>query len=143
MTSKFCSGVPTYEIVNKKRSIIDLGLTNSIDTVHNFEVESKPFGVNSQTCHRAITTTLAICPPKYVPITAPRRTKVFVMTDDDRKELALSVSDRIFVSEKTASPDYFLLSEIFAQSKKNIMKKCCKKQDEVSEQGYANTSTEI
>ena len=128
MNSKFCFGVPTYEIINKKRSIIDLGLTNSIDTVLNFEVEPKPFGVNSQTCHRAITTTLAICPPKYVPITAPRRTKVFEMTNDDRKDFALSVSHRISVSEKTASPDYFLLSKIFSQSKKNIMKNCCKKQ---------------
>ena len=128
LNSKFCNGVPTYEIVNKKRSIIDLGLTNSIDTVLNFEVEPKPYGVNSQTCHRAITTTLAICPPKYVPITAPRRTKVFEMTIEDRKDLALSVSHRIFVSEKTVSPDYFLLSKIFPRSKKNIMKKCCKKQ---------------
>ena len=32
----FCSGVPTYEIVNKKRSIIDLCLTNSLNSVEIF-----------------------------------------------------------------------------------------------------------
>ena len=35
---KYCYGVPTYEIPNKKRSIIDLCLTNSPETVLDFEI---------------------------------------------------------------------------------------------------------
>ena len=38
LNSKFCKGVPTYEIIGKKRSIIDLGLTNAPETVYNFEI---------------------------------------------------------------------------------------------------------
>ena len=64
---------------------------------------------------------------KYVPITAPRRPRVFKLSVDDRKDLTLSVSHRISVSEKNESPDYFLLSKIFAQSKKTIVEKRCKK----------------
>ena len=77
LNSKFCKGTPTYEIVNKKRSIIDLGLTNSVESVQNFKIESTPFGVNSQTCHRALTITISTCPPQNAPIKAPRRTKHF------------------------------------------------------------------
>ena len=128
LNSKFCLGVPTYEIINKKRSIIDLGLTNSIDTVQNFEVESKPFGINSQTCHRAITTTIKICPQKYVPSTAPRRTRVFKLTVDDRRNLAQSVSHRISVSDKSASPDYFFLTKTFASFKNIIVENRSKNQ---------------
>ena len=38
LNSRYTIGVPTYEIANKKRSIIDLCLTNSPDTVVNFEI---------------------------------------------------------------------------------------------------------
>ena len=126
LNSKFCMGVPTYDIVNKKRSIIDLGLTNSIDTVQNFEIEATPFGVNSQTCHRALTTTIITSPPEKVSITAPRRIKPFKMTSDDRKDLTLSVCNQIFVNDNNDSPDYFLLSKIFSQAKKMLWKKHCR-----------------
>ena len=81
LNSIYCKGVPTYEIANKKRSIIDLSLTNSPETVHNLEISHKPFGVSGQTCHRALTTTIKICPPtKAVAITAKKRTKFRHMT---------------------------------------------------------------
>ena len=63
LNSKFCKGIPTYQIENKKRSIIDLGLTNTIESVHDFQIEPSPFGVNSQTCHRALTVTIDFNPP--------------------------------------------------------------------------------
>ena len=64
LNSMYSKGVPTYEIVGKKRSIIDFCLTNSPDTVCNFLISPRPFGVNSQTCHRALTTTIMVCPPQ-------------------------------------------------------------------------------
>ena len=63
LNSEFCMGIPTYQIANKKRSIIDLGLTNSMESIHNFQIESSPFGVNCQTSHRALTVTINFIPP--------------------------------------------------------------------------------
>ena len=71
----YSKGGDTYEILNKKRSIIDLSLTNSPHSVHNFEIEPTPFGVNSQTCHKALKTTIVLKPFEKVSISAPRRTK--------------------------------------------------------------------
>ena len=53
-------GKPTYEIMGKKRSIIDVALTNNIRQVVNFEVIPKMLGVNSQTCHKLIRITIRI-----------------------------------------------------------------------------------
>ena len=121
LNSIFCKGTPTYEIVNKKRSIIDLGLTNSIESVQNFKIESTPFGVNSQTCHRALTITISTYPPKNDPIKAPRRIKHFKMTAEEHNLLGKMVSDRLLACEDVTSPDYSLLIRIFNQSKKS----CC------------------
>ena len=121
LNSKFCKGTPTYEIVNKKRSIIDLGLTNSIESVHNFEIERTPFGVNSQTCHRALTMTISIAPSQRTPIKAPRRSKCLNMTVKELRRLGETVSNRLLTSERTTSPDYFLLAKTFAQVKKKLL----------------------
>ena len=50
----FANGVPTYEIPNQKRSIIDFGLTNAVGTVSNFKVLPTILGVSPQTCHKVI-----------------------------------------------------------------------------------------
>ena len=102
LNSKFCKGVPTYEIVNKKRSIIDLSLTNSPNSVQNFKVEPTPFGVNCQTCHRALTTTLKLSPPEKHVTTAPRRNVSRIMTDREMQYLAASVSRQILDSGSSA-----------------------------------------
>ena len=47
-------GKPTYEIMGKKRSIIDVALTNNIRQDVNFEVIPKMLGENSQPCHKLI-----------------------------------------------------------------------------------------
>ena len=52
----FCPGLPTYEFVNKKRSIIDMYLTNSLKSAVNFGIEPTPLGMNSQTCHKPLNT---------------------------------------------------------------------------------------
>ena len=123
LNSKYCRGVPTYEIVGKKRSIIDICLTNSPDTVSNFEISPKPFGVNSQTCHRALTTTIRICPQKEAVVIAKKRTKISLETYDEQNKLAQTVSYRISTSKSKASPDYFVLTKIFTRIKHAIRTK--------------------
>ena len=120
LNTVFCKGVPTYEIVGKKRSIIDLGLTNSIESVQNFEIETTPFGVNSQTCHRAITIAVNTRPPRIAPIKAPRRTKGPKLTSEECIDLGKIVSEQILAYEGVKSPDYFLLVETFKQNKKKL-----------------------
>ena len=40
----YCRGIPTYEILGKKKSVIDVCLTNDMNLVHNFEVLSNILG---------------------------------------------------------------------------------------------------
>ena len=116
----YSKGVPTYEIVGKKRSIIDFCLTNSPDTVCNFLISPRPFGVNSQTCHRALTTTIMVCPPKKkTAITSRKRTKYSLKTFEEQNEFAQTVSYRI----SKASSDYYALSKIFTRTKQAILAK--------------------
>ena len=50
----YAMGQPTYEIMDRKRSIIDVGLTNHFPSVHNFKVLPNILGVNPQTCHKVL-----------------------------------------------------------------------------------------
>ena len=54
----YARGQPTYEIANRKKSIIDVGLTNHLLSVRNFEVLPHILGVNPQTCHKILKLTL-------------------------------------------------------------------------------------
>ena len=54
MNNIFAKGVPTYEIPNLKRSIIDMGMTNSLKNVSEFKVLSLNLGVTPQTCHKVL-----------------------------------------------------------------------------------------
>ena len=51
-------GKPTYEIWGKKKSIIDVALTNNIEQIENFEVKPQILGANAQTAHKIIKITL-------------------------------------------------------------------------------------
>ena len=51
-------GKPTYEILGKKRSIIDMALTNNIRQIKKYEVKPQILGVNAQTAHKIIQITL-------------------------------------------------------------------------------------
>ena len=84
---KYCRGIPTYEIPNKKRSIIDLRQTDTPETVLDFEIERKPFGVNSQTCHKALTVKISLM-PKIKDTTPPTsRIKLGRLTHVNRKKI--------------------------------------------------------
>ena len=54
MNKKYCLGIPTYKIVNKKQSSIDFALTNSEKFVDSFHVVKKNIGVSPQSCHRLL-----------------------------------------------------------------------------------------
>ena len=51
-------GTPTYEIWGRKRSIIDVAMTNNLSQVKKFNVCPKFLGTNAQTCHKIIELTL-------------------------------------------------------------------------------------
>ena len=50
----FTLGVPTYEIAGKKRSIIDISLTNHVSSIKSFSILPHILGVNPQTSHKII-----------------------------------------------------------------------------------------
>ena len=51
-------GIPTYEILGQKKSIIDVALTNSIKHVKTFQVKRDIFGASAQTAHKIIQVTI-------------------------------------------------------------------------------------
>ena len=116
----YSEGVPTYEIVNRKRSIIDLCLTSSPESVVDFKVEPKPFGVNCQTCHRALSTTISIRLSARVPATAiPRRTFFGRITAAKRNKITSYVVDSIVaLNARGFSYDYQTLTRMFFSAKR-------------------------
>ena len=55
---KYQFGIPTYEIVGKKRSIIDMCFTNCISSVIDFKVLPHFLGFSNQTCHKVLRLTI-------------------------------------------------------------------------------------
>ena len=60
LNKSFTKGIPTYEIVERKRSIIDVCLTNCISVVKNFQVLPLILGIDSHTCHKIIKLELSL-----------------------------------------------------------------------------------
>ena len=58
LNKEFQLGKPTYEIPGKKRSIIDVALTNNRSQIKDFEVKQNILGVNAQTAHKVIQLTI-------------------------------------------------------------------------------------
>ena len=59
LNSLFAKGTPTYEIIGRKRSIVDVALTNSIPSIKHFEILPNVLGVNPQTCHKVLELTVS------------------------------------------------------------------------------------
>ena len=55
----FARGEPTYEILGKKRSIIDVGITNNISGVKSFRVLPQILGVDAHTSHKILKLTIS------------------------------------------------------------------------------------
>ena len=47
----YAFGKPTYEILGRKKSIIDLAMASSLNLVSNFEVQPQATGTSIQACH--------------------------------------------------------------------------------------------
>ena len=122
LNSIFCKGAPTYEIAGKKRSIINLCLTNSPDLIHHFEVEPTPFGVNSQTCHRALETTIIVNRPKRVSIPVKRRIAYGRLSKKKQMRIVAEVSSKLVELQNSgSSPDYFQLTKVFSAVKQRFL----------------------
>ena len=122
LNSIYCKGIPTYEIANKKKSILDLCLTNSPEIVHNFNVETTPFGVNSQTCHKALVTTITMNEPEQVPVSVTKRTAFRRLSWKKQALIDSAVLNNIAeLQQNGASPDYFLLVDIFSSAKRKFL----------------------
>ena len=63
----YAKGQPTYEIINRKKSIIDVGLTNHLSSIHHFIVFPNILGVKPQTCHKVLKLTLSYCNDQFAP----------------------------------------------------------------------------
>ena len=66
----FSPGQPTYEILGRKKSIIDFAMASSLNHVLNFRILPHILGVNMQTCHKIILLELDIAsqiPPQEPP----------------------------------------------------------------------------
>ena len=125
---KYCRGVPTYEIPNKKCSIIDLCLTNSPETVLDFEIERKPLGVSSQTCHKALTVMISLKPKPLDPTPPPRRIKFGRLTRSKQNKILYDVTNSILQLDKSrSSPDYSLLVELIFTAKRQNLGLCLSK----------------
>ena len=101
MNNKYCRGVATYEIIGKKRSIIDLCLTNNPDSVTDLKIEHTPFGVNCQTCHKALTATIRIKPFERVPTSVTRRITYGRITRKKQKKVISQVTNQLVALSNT------------------------------------------
>ena len=50
----FAYGQPTFEIANRRKSIIDFGMASSLHNILNFKVLPDILGTNIQTCHKIV-----------------------------------------------------------------------------------------
>ena len=122
LNKKYCKGASTYEIVNRKRSIIDLCLTNATESVLNFRIEPKSFGVTCQTCHKALTTTISLRLSERVHPNIPCRTSFGKITPAKRNLFTLEVTNRITeINSKGSSYSYSLLAKIIDNAKRSIL----------------------
>ena len=116
LNKKYCHRVPTYEIPKEKCSIIDMCLTNSPETVLDFLIERKPFGANSQTCHKALSVKISLKPKLVDPTPPPRRTKFARVK---RNKVLYDVTNSIIqLGNCRTSADYPLLVNLFFIAKR-------------------------
>ena len=112
-------GVPTYEIPNRKRSIIDFGMTNAVNTVLKFQILPLTIGVTPQTCHKVIELSLKIV-PKPVVDTIPQ-VKSFNFPGN-KQDVYMNCILCKFMDLSPISPpeDYNHIMNIFQTTKRNI-----------------------
>ena len=114
----FCRGSPTYEIVNKKRCIIDLCMTHSLKSAESFKIKQTPLGVNSQTCQKPLSLSISLNPPPTDRSNKSAERKISFRSASKKKQIKIAkhVSTKLSsLIEKGTSPDYFLLKQVFSE----------------------------
>ena len=85
-------------------------------------METTPFGVNSQTCHKALITTIKIDPPGSVPVSATRRISFGRLSVKKQSLIVSEVSSNVASLKSIGtSPDYFLLVDMFLTAKQKFL----------------------
>ena len=121
LNSKYCFGIPTNEIITRKRSIIDLCLTNSLQSVIYLRVEPKPLGVSFQTCHKVLTVKISLDSIMRDTILLPRGTVFGKLSFIKQNKILGEVTNQIIENQGVdILPDYFLFLGMFFSAKRKI-----------------------
>ena len=124
----FTKGISTYEIVNRRRIIIDLCLTNSVSIVHNFQVLPLIMGVDLQTCHKIIKLELYLGGEQEAPTKVPKikrfRHYSFSKLEEVRDyvysklELIRSIKEQCGLQ---LVPNYKMFRKLYTKAKERIL----------------------
>ena len=121
----FCLGVPTFEIINRKSSIIDMCLTNSLASVVNFEIKQTPLGANSQTCHKPLILSISLYPRNVsinLRVKPKKRIGFGSASLKKRKQMTKFITSRLsFFSDCDISLDYEHLKSVFLTAKNKFL----------------------
>ena len=129
VNKQFSPGVPTYEIAGKKRSLIDVCLTNAIHHIRSFVVLPIILGVSPQTCHKAIkmviTNSLRVNPEPIANRVSAYRFCTFENLEKVRGLVATDIDDLIHIRKGYKSPvpffNYKVLVKLYAKAKAKLL----------------------
>ena len=128
LNKMFTKGTPTFEIVKRKRSIIDICLTNSISEVKNFKVLPHILGVNGQTCHKIIRLDLSLSNKKESLIAIPKikrfRHCCFTKLENVRDYVYSKLEEIRSIKEQCGLqflPNYNVFKKLYAKAKEKIL----------------------
>ena len=124
----FAKGIATYEIINRKKSIIDLCLTDSISAVKNFQVVPYTLGFNAQTCHKIIRLELLMSSKQESPTTIPKikrfRHCSFFKLEEVRDYVCSKLEDIRDIKEQCGLqflPTYNVFKKLYTKAKEKIL----------------------
>ena len=120
LNNVFAKGTPTYEIPKLKRSIIDMGITNSLRTVSNFKVLPFNMGVSPQTCHKTIELSIKLALNPIKDKIPPYQ--IFNSPGNRHEEYLSNILCKFLDLSEISSPDrYHNIQSLFLDSKDNVL----------------------
>ena len=124
----FAKGIATYEIVNRKKSIIDVCLTNSISVVKNFKIVPSTLGFNAQICHKIIRLELSLSGEQESPTTIPKikrfRHCSFSKLEEVRDYVSSKLEDIRDIKEQCGLqflPTYSVFKKLYTKAKEKFL----------------------
>ena len=129
VNKSFALGVPAYEILQRKRSIIDMCLTNDMMNVRKFKVLPTVFGVSAQTFHKLIELNLSINSKQSISSVAITKIKRFKHCSFSNlikvRDCVLSKLEDIRDIKQQCGinflPNYNVIRKLYANAKKDIL----------------------